>query len=335
MNKSGADGSALGGGISRLVMMTRWLRRRPALGVTAALALFTLGYLARLALSRLGMAAPLPFATFVPAVLVAPLLGGAMAGVVVVLLSGVAAWSFLPAQGALDGSNATSLTVYFAAGLFIVLVMHTLDVEFERLIRERRRSEQLFQELQHRIANNLQTVSTILRLQEREVATPDDARAALREAGGRLATMGSLHRRLYDPKNETVDIAVHLRSICNDVFAAAGASGIVWRVEADAAATLPAPKALALSLIVNEAIVNALKYAFPADSKGVIVVRLLEDDAGFELTVEDDGVGFPDGEDARPGGLGTKIVTSLAAQLGGEPEWRKGKGTIFALRFPK
>ena len=212
--------------------------------------------------------------------------------------------------------------------------MHLLDDEFERLIAERTRSENLFQELQHRIANNLQTVSTILRLQEREISDADTGKAALRDAGGRLATIGAMHRRLYDPGNQAVDLGDHLRALCADILSAAGAEKILCRVEARSDAALPAARALTLSLIVNEVVVNALKYAFPNGTAGNIVVSLASGEGDYLLSVADDGVGL-DGKVAADDSLGTRIVVSLAGQLGGVPEWRSNGGTTFSLRFPK
>ena len=318
------------------MMATRRLRRRPALGMAAALALFLLAFALRLALGHLGMKAPLPFATFAPVVLIAPLLGGIGAGLAVVVLSGLAAWFlFLPLNAASsDGSNLVVMATYVLSSLMVIGVMHLLDDEFERLIAERQRSENLFQELQHRISNNLQTVSTILRLQEREICDSETGKAALRDAGGRLATIGAMHRRLYDPGNQDVALGEHLHALCADILSASGADRIACRVECWKGAALPAARALTLSLIVNEAVVNALKYAFPAGASGEIVVSLSADAKDFLLTIADDGVGL-DGK--SPGGerLGTRIVTSLAAQLGGEPQWRSDGGTTFSLRFPQ
>jgi two-component sensor histidine kinase len=335
MNGQAQDGRG-GGGLSRLLMATRRLRRRPALGMAAALALFLLAFALRLALGRLGMKAPLPFATFAPVVLLAPLLGGLSAGVAVVVLSGLSAWFvFLPLNAASsDGSNLVVMATYVVSSLMIIGVMHLLDDEFERLIAERQRSENLFQELQHRISNNLQTVSTILRLQEREIEDADSGKAALRDAGGRLATIGAMHRRLYDPGNQDVALGDHLRALCADILSASGADNVVCRVEAWSDAALPAARALTLSLIVNEVVVNALKYAFPADAAGNIVVSLVADGKDYLVTVADDGVGL-DGKRPADDSLGTRIVTSLAAQLGGEPEWRSDGGTVFSLRFPQ
>ena len=326
--------SRVGGGLSGLLVATRSLRRRPLPGLAVALALFGVAFVARLALGRLGMKAPLPFATFAPVVLIAPLVGGLRAGLAVAFLSAAFAWYFFMPAASPDGSNAVVLATYFVTSLAAVGVVHILDVEFERLIRERERSDQLFQELQHRVANNLQIVSTILRLQEPEIVDADSGRAALRDAGGRLATIGALHRRLYDPQIEQVDVADHIDGLCRDIFRSAGAENVTWRVEGPTDVRLPPARTLALSLIVNEVVVNALKYAFPNGRNGRVTVRLEEDASDYALTVADDGVGLAPDTPGN-GGLGTRIVSSLAAQLGGTPEWSSGPGATFMLRFPK
>ncbi len=335
MMDPGQDGRG-GGGLSRLLMATRRLRRRPAAGLAAALGLFALAFAARLTLGALGLKAPLPFATFAPVVLIAPLVGGLPAGLMVVILSGLSAWFlFLPANPLpSDGSNLVVLTTYVVSSLMILWVMHVLDDEFERLIAERERSESLFRELQHRVANNLQTVSTILRLQERDVVDADTGRGALRDAGGRLAAIGALHRRLYDPANQTVMLDKNLQGLVADILASSGRDGVAGRIDVEASAILPPERALTLSLIVNEAVVNALKYAFPDGARGEIRVSLASDGADYLLQVADDGVGLagaaPDGES-----LGARVVASLSGQLGGTPEWLSDGGTTFSLRFPR
>ncbi|MDE2364034.1 MAG: ATP-binding protein [Hyphomicrobiales bacterium] len=332
----GAETDGRSGGLSRLLMATRRLRRRPALGISASLALFLVAFAVRLALGRFGLASPVPFGIFVPAVLIAPLLGGLPGALVVIVLSGLSAWLLFlpPSYRAADGSAVVVGVTYAVSSLIIIGVMRLLDVEFERLIAERERSEQLYQELQHRIANNLQTVSTILRLQERDVVDAESGQAALRDAGGRLATMGALHRRLYDPKVQTVDVADQLTSLCGEILSATAASNVVCKVEASPGIALPSARALALSLIVNEAVTNALKYAFPAGRDGKILVSLAEDETDYLLEVSDNGVGLSSASPSD-GSLGTRIVSSLAAQLGGAPEWRSGSGATFSLRFPR
>ena len=156
----------------------------------------------------------------------------------------------------------------------------------------------------------------------------------MRDAGGRLAAIGALHRRLYDPANQSVDLDKNLRALVADILASSGRAGIVGRVDAEASAILPPERALTLSLIVNEAVVNALKYAFPDDARGEIRVSVAGDGPDYLLQVADNGVGLTgaalDGES-----LGARILGSLSGQLGGTPEWRSNGGTVFSLRFPR
>ena len=91
--------------------------------------------------------------------------------------------------------------------------------------------------------------------------------------------------------------------------------------------------AIAIGLIINETVANALKYAFPDDRAGNITVSFHRSDREFHLTVRDDGIGM-NGQ-ARPTGLGQRLVQSFAHQLGGTVEWNGPPGTTVLVRFPQ
>ncbi|HSD91919.1 MAG TPA: histidine kinase dimerization/phosphoacceptor domain -containing protein, partial [Methyloceanibacter sp.] len=194
----------------RLSTATRHLRARPLLGLAVALGVFVLAFLLRYAFG--GELYNVPFITLFPAILISALVGGVWVGVVVAILSAVAAWFwFLPpsATYAMQWPGGYLTWALFALTCFIQLyVIHALNRTVEKLALARDRSAALFQELQHRVANNLQFVAAMLRMKRRVLELDPSAGERLFEsAQSRLDTMARIHRRLYSP--DTVDLPVH------------------------------------------------------------------------------------------------------------------------------
>jgi two-component sensor histidine kinase len=197
------------------------------------------------------------------------------------------------------------------------------------------RQRTMFAELQHRVANNMQFVSSLLLLQKRRVAAdPASAPAALDEAADRLRTMARIHRRLHDPAASGVGFGQHLREICADLLDATGARNVVCLLEAQPA-ELPVDTLIALSLIAAEAVTNSLKHAWPEGGPGTIRVSLERPEPGrVALSVSDDGRGLPAGRGpASGGGLGHRIIAGLAQQIGGELSVSAEGGTTTSVVF--
>lgn len=191
----------------------------------------------------------------------------------------------------------------------------------------------MFQELQHRVANNMTFVAALLHLQKRKVAVdPASASSALDEAQSRIETMSRIHRRLYDPASLDLPVAQYFQEICSDLLEATGARNIVCVVDMPSI-TLDIARLTTLSLLVTELVTNSLKHAF-ADAGGTITLQLEQLDAAhLVLTVSDNGRGLPAGTElAENKGLGTRIVQSLATQLGGNIKTVTGIGTGAAWR---
>ncbi len=169
----------------------------------------------------------------------------------------------------------------------------------------------LLREVNHRIANSLQLISSLIELQARKVADAD-AREALKRAAERVEAVMLVHRRLYTSNDvEYVAMDQYLEGLIDEVrraVATEGASQIVLvaepiRVETD--------KAVSIGLIVNELVTNAVKYAYPG-SIGDIRVGFRRSADVVQLVVEDDGVGYQDGAPAKGSGLGSMIVNAMA-----------------------
>ncbi len=211
----------------------------------------------------------------------------------------------------------------------------------ERLATSRARSLQLadqhatlFTELQHRVANNLGFVASLLALQKKKVvADPAAAEALFDDAIHRIEVMGRIHRRLHAPASLEQPVGDYLRELCAELIEVGSAKGIVCLIEAEDI-RLDLPKLTALSLIVSEVMTNSLKHAFHGRETGTITLDLKRhDDGRYHMTIADDGPGLS-GATPSPNSLGLKIVRGLAAQLGGEihmPE--RPRGAMTELRF--
>jgi two-component sensor histidine kinase len=182
-------------------------------------------------------------------------------------------------------------------------------------------------EAHHRIANNLALVAGFVRLQatalmRRAKALPAaDVAMAMEEVGARIETIGRLHRLLSrDPQSEIVDVGEYLRDTCEALSASMSFGGdMAISFQCPGLCEAPADQAGPLALIVTELVTNAIKYAHPAGVPGRVDVRCRNSiDGSLNVTVTDDGVGLPEGFDPQSdGGLGMRVVRSLALQLRG------------------
>ena len=173
----------------------------------------------------------------------------------------------------------------------------------------------LLQELQHRVANSLQIIASVLLQSARKVQS-DETRNHLRDAHQRVMSVAALQQQLAASKVGDVELRPYFTALCASI----GASMIrdhnqtTLDVSVDDSVT-KADVSVSLGLIVTELVINALKHAFHADRGGRIKVDYHSHGPNWVLSVTDDGVGMPAvTTDAKPG-LGTNIVQALTAQL--------------------
>ncbi|MGE0045290.1 MAG: sensor histidine kinase, partial [Hyphomonadaceae bacterium] len=285
-----------------------------------------------------------PFFTFIIAIIISAVESGALPALVVAILSIAAAiYFFVPPVNSfeLTPERLSNVSVYAVLAAVIVGAIGVMHAALDRLSAERARvgaiavsRQTMFQELQHRMANKLQFIQSLLTLERRRVANPEDA-AVFDDAIKRLDTMGRIHRQLYHPDYIALPMGGRIENVGRDMLASAGAANIALSVEMpDVEWTQD--RQLALALIVTEALVNAIKYAFPDGRRGRFDVRLnpLEADR-YELIIQDDGVGAREADMGAPtGSLGTRIIQSLAAQLGGEAAFDGANGMKITISFP-
>jgi two-component sensor histidine kinase/PAS domain-containing protein len=201
----------------------------------------------------------------------------------------------------------------------------------ERKTAEDRKSE-MFDELNHRVKNNLAAVSAMLGMQARVTDDPE-LKQELQKAIDRIQTIGDVHASLYRVSSrEQVDFGDYLQRLCERLSATVVDSERVrLRVQAEHLMR-PLDEAVALGLIINELVTNAAKHAYPPPATGEIRVRLSRAGDGFELSVSDDGQGLPTAMDSR--GIGMRLVRSLVLQCRGKLEVRSAPGASFTVRIP-
>ena len=203
-----------------------------------------------------------------------------------------------------------------------------------QLTEARDHAELLVTEVNHRVANSLSLVASLVRLQS-NLITDQSSKEALKETEARILAVASVHKRLYSGDNARfVDLQEYLSSVLDNVEVSMRGQGHVASLRYELEPLkLKTDWSINLGVIVTEWVTNAFKYAYP-DKPGEVRVRLrrLADDKA-ELSVEDDGVGRTEGP-SKGTGLGTRIVNAMARSIGGDVEYvAAGGGTIARLAF--
>lgn len=193
----------------------------------------------------------------------------------------------------------------------------------------------LLKEIHHRVKNNLQIISSLLKLQAGNV---QDAQAlsVLEESQARVRSMALIHEKLYQSEDlAEINFGDYARELVTYLFRAYSmTTGTVHlKMQVDPV-RLDINAAIPSGLIINELLSNALKHAFPNQREGTVEVSLTQNDDVIELSVSDDGVGLPAGFDFRQtSSLGLQLIDTLSIQLGGEVEVISEEGTTFRIRF--
>lgn len=186
-----------------------------------------------------------------------------------------------------------------------------------------RQKQTLLDEMQHRVANSLQIIASILMLKARAV-TSEEARAHLKDAHQRVMSVASVQQHLHTVDGvDQIEVKTYLGKLCASLATSMVGEGqpIEVVVTADAG-IIQSKDAVSVGLIVTELMINAIKYAFPAprtDARISVSYEIQGED--WELVVSDNGEGRPDGAAAANStGLGTAIVQALVKQLGAKTE---------------
>lgn len=279
--------------------------------------------------------AQMKFLTFYPAIAAATLVCGWGPGVLVLLLSTVAAWFFffepLNTFEVKDPYTVPSLVGFILVAGFILVLVAALRALVERLEKAKRIQEELFRELQHRVANNLQLAVVMLRNARRGVS---DAAAidAISQAEDRISAISRLHRRLHDGTAFADGLQDVIEDILRETFRELP---VDVRIDVEADAALSLDQITALVLLVNEAATNAAKHVFGKGLGTRFEVKLAKEATGrLLLTISDDGPGIDASAAERRGAtLGMNIMRGFATQLGGALQMGEAPGATLSVEF--
>lgn len=205
----------------------------------------------------------------------------------------------------------------------------------EEMREARDRAELLLAEVNHRVANSLTLVSSMIGIQSRSLDN-EVAREALAETQARVQAVAMVHKRLYDSSDvREVALDEYLAGLLDQFKSTVGASSGVSLHYAFEPLRLKTDASINLGVVVTEWVMNAMKYAYPG-RKGEVRVILARGEEGFGiLRVEDDGVGRDEDAPAQGTGLGSRIVKAMAASMGGTIEYLpRAPGMAASLAFP-
>ena len=230
--------------------------------------------------------------------------------------------------------------VFYEGGSHTTILLGIEDVTRQRILeREKdellRQKEMLFEELQHRIANSLQIIASIILMKARAVQS-EETRIHLQDAHKRVISVAAVQKQLHASGiSGSIEIAPYLSRLCETLATSMiGDSRPILLKVVGEGGRATSRQAESLGLIVTELVMNALKHAF-ADEKAEGQITVTYDMAGanWKLSVSDNGIGKPDGVFAQgKAGLGTGIVKALSQQLNAQVETLSGpEGTTVSI----
>lgn len=205
---------------------------------------------------------------------------------------------------------------YLVLGATDVTEVRHIERVKDDLVRDK---QLLLQELQHRVANSLQIIASILMQSVRRVQS-EETRTHLRDAHRRVMSIATLQHQLALSSADEVALGPYFTDLCNSIGASmiSDAAPISLTVKADTTVTSSAIS-VSLGLIVTELVINSLKHAFPDGTKDcAIAVEYGSSPDGWSLSVADNGIGMASEPDPADAGLGTGIIHALAKQLHGK-----------------
>lgn len=195
--------------------------------------------------------------------------------------------------------------------------------------------ETMLKEIHHRVKNNLQVISSLLDMQSSSLQD-EKAKEALWESMARVRTMAMIHTRLYQSPDLTmVDFGLFIRDLIGNISQSYGRAAVPVEINVDAGEIrLGIDISIPCGLILNELVANALKHAFPEGKEGEINIRMQSEDSRVVLTVQDNGIGFPESIDlTNLKSMGLKLVNILVRQMNGKIDMQVDSGTTWTITF--
>jgi two-component sensor histidine kinase len=206
------------------------------------------------------------------------------------------------------------------------------NISLQQLVKEK---EWLLKEVHHRVKNNLQIVISLLNTQTDFLDSPS-ALNAIQDSRERMQAIALIHQKLYQQDESTaIDMHSYIHELVSHLVSSFSNMGRIWFDLEIEKIDLDVSQAVPLGLVLNEAITNAVKYAFPRGAQGTVKVRLYRrKNRDIVLKIIDDGVGFPEGFDLDANNtLGIQLMRLFAAQLEGDLHFSEREGVGITLRF--
>lgn len=246
----------------------------------------------------------------------------------------VTSYGEIDAAGFYGGQKDPEIKLRGSVGIIRDITQRKAEQE---LLREALKEKNLLlKEVHHRVKNSLQIISSLLNLQRKYIKDPEDEKLFL-DSQMQIRSMALVYEHLYQADRiSQIEIRWYLRTLCENLFEAYGAysQGVKLDFQVEEVA-FGINIATPLGLLVNELVSNSLKYAFPGQEGGNILVQLQTNPDNCMLLVADDGVGLPESFRLdRSDTLGYQLIVALVEQLEGILEPLPQKGTAFRIYFP-
>ncbi|MGC9517277.1 MAG: PAS domain S-box protein [Methanomicrobiales archaeon] len=206
----------------------------------------------------------------------------------------------------------------------------------DKLIEALSEKEILLKEIHHRVKNNLQIISSLLRLQSRYIED-EKIGEILNDSQNRVRSMSMVHEKLYQSEDlSKIDLEEYVNNLVTELFRSYSKSAGRVKLNVEVCKILiDADKAINFGLIINELLSNSLKHAFPDNREGEIFVKFYQNRFyHYILKIIDNGIGLPDDFDcSNSKSLGMRLINNLCNQLNGDMEIICHNGTTFVITF--
>ncbi len=239
-------------------------------------------------------------------------------------------------QGIQLQSNRNWVRWLIGSAILLLIIIALIFYLFRISQRNKERVELLLKELNHRVKNNLQILSSLLVLQSNYIKDDDHAFQAIKSNEGRVNAMALIHKKLsINDRNQEINMKEYLPELVQYLVQSYGYPQHRLNLVLDIQEIkLAVDKAIPLGLVINELVSNACKYAFKEQTNPQLVVRLnQENKSEIKIEIEDNGIGF-EGSIDNPTSFGLKMVNMLAKELKAKIAFTTNKGTQFKMIVP-
>jgi len=205
-------------------------------------------------------------------------------------------------------------------------------VSLRHLVNEK---DWLVKEIHHRVKNNLQIVMSLLNSQSAYIDN-ESALVAIHDSQHRVHAMSLIHQKLYNSENiSSIDISLYIREMVSYLSESFNIGQRIRFEFAIDSLEMDVSQAVPLGLILNEAITNSIKYAFPDGRNGVIAISLSNTTPNhYLLSISDNGIGMPpQSGNKKPGSLGMSLMKGLSEDLDGALSIESNSGTTIKISF--